>query len=297
MAETVTPPAAAGSAEPTREQILASLAEIDRTAEAPVEDHLGTDSPPPTPEPAAEPKDPQEGTTPEPAPKEGEQPTEGTTPTAPKELTKEELEAERKKLEQERAELEARRREFDAKAAAAQKDIESAEKQAADLERYAQEWDESGDKELAANARERAKKLRADVQALQREAGRAQFRQAQEAVLRQVVKDHPELSKPDSEMTKEMDALLRSKPALLTYPQGIADAAEIIAAKRARSGLQAVQQENEALKKQVADLQRRLQPGFGRTSAPKGEPSFTELPAADQRARLLENLRKQDAGA
>jgi chromosome segregation ATPase len=293
MAEATTttevPAATAAPAELTRDQVLASLSgdsileeipQAEAFGEQPEGDDIGV--------PEKAPETPAEAKAEEATPAKEE----------PKAPTVEELAAEKKKLEAERAELETKRKELDAKATASKREIELSEKQAEQLEAYAKEWDESGDKELAANARARADRIRAEVKNAKTEAARTEFRQAQETVLRQVVTEFPELTKPDSQMTKDMDALLRSRPALLTYPEGIRDAANFLASKTAAGRLQAAQDENAKLKEQVADLQRRLQPATkGQATAPRGETPFARLPPAEQRALLLKQMRGQEVTA
>lgn len=209
------------------------------------------------------------------------------------------LKAEREKLDRERAEFEQRKAAFDAQAAKAKQDLESAEKQAADLERYAKEWDETGEHDLAKTAREKAATIRQSAQAARQESEKAAFRIKQEAVIREVVQMHPELSKPDSQMTKEMDALLRSRPFLLSYPEGIRDAAAFLTARGAMQQTQALQKENADLKAQLDALQKRLRPATskGTPSAPRGQSSFDQLSKDQQRAQLLNAARKADAGA
>lgn len=209
------------------------------------------------------------------------------------------LKDERDKLDLERAEFERRKAAFDHQASKAKQDLESADKQAADLERYAKEWDETGEHDLAKTARDKAVTIRQSAQAARQESDKASFRIKQEAVLRDVVKDHPELSKPDSQMTKDMDALLRSKPVLLTYPEGIRDAAVFLTATGAMQQTQALQKENAALKAQLDGLQKRIRPATdkGAPSDPRGQSSFEQLPKDQQRAQLLASARKADAGA
>lgn len=265
----------------TREQILESLQKTDTDAERAVES-AGEISPETD------------------ATSEKGSPATETAPAkeVPKTPTPEEIQAERKKLEEDRAEFERQKRDFDERAAAAKREIQSAEQQAEQLERYAKEWEESGDKELAQTARDRAAKLRTDINHAKREASNAEFRRAQEATLRRVVAKFPELSKPDSQFTKDMDALLRSRPAMLSYPEGISDAAEFLAARDAGTRLQASEKENADLRKQVADLQRRLQPASkGATTAPRGEKSFAQLTPDEQRKRLLDSMRREEVAA
>lgn len=223
----------------------------------------------------------------DPAP--NEKPEEPKAPVVHDEIAKE-----REKLRLERLEFERAKQDFDARAAAARKEIEDAEAQADQLERFAKNWDERGETETAQAARERAATLRANATAAKEEAKRAEFRQAQHAVLRQVVTEFPDLSNPESPMTKQLDELLRFRPALLAYPEGIRDAAHFVASKQQAARSQAIEKENAELKQKVADLERRLQPApRGSTSAPRGERPFDKLSGAEQRDALLRAMRRE----
>jgi chromosome segregation ATPase len=206
------------------------------------------------------------------------------------------LAEERAKLEADRAELERQRRAFDEHATAAKRELQNQEQQIEQLERFAKDWDESGDKALAERARAQAAKLKVDVNAAKTEVQRAEFRRAQDAVLQAVVKDFPELSKPDSTMTKEMDALLKSRPVLLTYPEGLRDAAQTVDAKLRGSKASQLEKENQELKSQLDKVQRRLQPATGSTASPRGNDApFQSLPPEQQRARLLARMRRDES--
>jgi len=212
--------------------------------------------------------------------------------------TPEELAAERKKLEEDRAAFERQRQEFDAKAAAAKKEVADAEKQADQLDEFAKEWEADGQKDLAANARARAAKIRNDVAATKLEAQRAEFRQRQNAVLGEVLKEFPDLGKPESSMFKQMDALLKSRPHLLSQPEGLRDAAQFVSAMQAKAQFESIRQENETLKAQLADMQRKLKPATGKPTATRGgETTFEKLTPDQQRAKLLRAMQLADVAS
>lgn len=290
---TETAPTESADRIPTRDELLKLAAQADGIEAPAAEDHTRDsildrarveDGGEPTPEQKTEPA--------------AEKKAEATPDEQAR--RQQETEAETKRLAEERANIERERKELDAAIDRASKDLETAEQQAKRYEEAAQEWEADGKTSMAKEARERAKSLREASAKTVEFAKQKQFRHAQNAVLRETVREFPDLAKPDSEMTREMDALLKSRPFLLTYPDGIRDAAQFVAAKGAQKQAQALRDENAKLQAEIAALKARIRPANtrGQSAGPRESgTSLQTMTREQQRQHLLEQARRADAGA
>lgn len=202
------------------------------------------------------------------------------------------IKAEREALMAERAAFERERQEFNSRISSLSEDIAKAEKSAEQWERYAREWKEEGRDDLVGPALERAKKIRSEAGQAGERIRQAQLQQQQSAVLAKVVQEFPDLRNKDSELYKGVDKLFQTRPVLATYPDGIRDAVEFVAAKQASAKVAALQKELAETKQRLASREKLLQPATGGPSASVGDGStFDTLPPDKRRERLMAELR------
>lgn len=168
----------------------------------------------------------------------------------------------------------------------------------------ARQFDAEGRAELAQIARNEASRLRAEAQQTEAAAQRDALTRAWRANLTEQIKRHPELNDPASELHKRVDALLKRRPVLFSYAEGIDDAVDAARARldadgagKVRGEKTALENEVAALKRQLAEKEKLLQPAKGGPSAPPKLESFDEMTPAQQRAYLVRELQTADAGA
>jgi DNA repair exonuclease SbcCD ATPase subunit len=210
--------------------------------------------------------------------------------------TWEEINREKAELQKQREELarqqEAIRRQRQELLPEAKKAMQSAE----DYDRMAQEWAAEGRDDLAQRAKERAASLRREAQEAQAQGQAAALQNAQMAVMRDVVTANPELKDKGSELFRGVEELMRAKPILATYPEGIRDAVDVVRSRLEARTAASLRAEVETLKKQLAEREKLLQPGTGAPSAgtSDGKP-LEELSGPEREKRILAELRAADS--
>lgn len=208
--------------------------------------------------------------------------------------TWDEINAEKARLETERAALEQARREFDAKAATIKDAASKAKASASDLRRFAEEFKAEGRDDLAEAALSQAAKLEAEAGQVEQQAKVAEFRQKQDAVIREVVRENPALADRNSELYRMTSEVLKRVPALLTEPAGLKAAVEYAKAHTAASRIPVLEKELAEVKQRLAEREKLLQPATGGPSSPSGEVPFETLSTAERSKRLRESLKTAD---
>lgn len=156
-----------------------------------------------------------------------------------------------------------------------------------DYDRFAKEWAEEGRNDLAQQAKERAAMLRRSAQEAQTQAQAAQLQAAQLKVMREVVTEFPELKDVNGDLHKGVEELMRRRPILNTYPEGVRDAVEAVRAKLEAKSAADLRKEIGELKEKLAAREKLLQPGTGAPSAASVEgANFDSLPIAEREKRL-----------
>lgn len=209
--------------------------------------------------------------------------------------TWEEINAEKAKLDQERAAFLSERAKFEAQAATVRDAADKAAASAEDYEKWAADWDAEGRNDLANTARMRARELRAQAVSAKQRAEQARVATARDAVLRETVKLFPDLTKPESPMFREMDAILKSRPVLMSYPEGIRDAAEFVHARLEATRVKDLEGELAKTKQALAEKEKLLQPSRGAPSAAPSGGDFESLPSEERRKRILAGLQAAEA--
>lgn len=205
--------------------------------------------------------------------------------------TWEEINSEKNRLAEERARFEREKQEFEVKATAVRDAAKKAEASAEELESYAKEWEQEGRDDLAKEARLRAANIRAEAKVIEQRSKEAAFKAAQNKVIGELVKENPDLSKEDSELSKNLNKLLQAKPALLSYPDGIRDAVQFLKSQTAVTKVAALEKEVAELKQQLAAKEKLLQPSGGGSSAPASGQRIENMPVDDAIKVLREQVR------
>ena len=136
---------------------------------------------------------------------------------------KEENKRARADLEAERAELEKQRERL----AADQGYRDEHGHTAKDYENAASEFDNEGDDKLATSARRKAEELRAKEKQASENSQREQNETIRREQNEKLAKEHPELNDPNSQLYKEVAALMSTYPILQFDPYGVKAAVDV----------------------------------------------------------------------
>lgn len=226
---------------------------------------------------------------------DGASPSQGDKSTERATKTWEEINAEKARLDQDRAAFLAEKAKFEVQAATVRDAAQKAAATAEDYERWAGDWEKEGRTDLANSARIRARELRQEAIATQERAKAAELATKRDNVLREVVQQYPDLRNPTTEMFKEMDAILKGRPALMTYPEGIRDAAEFVNAKLQSGRVKSLEAEVSKLKAELQAKERLLQPSRGGTTAAPAGADFESLPSDERRKRLMAAMQQSES--
>jgi hypothetical protein len=215
-----------------------------------------------------------------------------------------EIEAEKTRLTEERKALDADRARIAGQEAKNTASTAAPKYRPEQYETLARQFDAEGRDDMARIARDEAARLREEAQQARIADQRDALTKAWRANLTEQIKKHPELNDPASELHKRVDALLKSRPVLFSYAEGIDDAVEAIrsrldadGAEKVRGEKSALENEVAALKRQLTEKERLLQPAKGGPPAPAKPETFDDLSLDQQRAVIVRELQAADAGA
>lgn len=198
--------------------------------------------------------------------------------------TWDEINREKEALAQERQRLQSERDQVERQAAAVEDGAKKALSSAEDYERFAQDWNNEGREDLAKQAMAKAGELRKQAFEIQRN-----------HELKKLVTENPDLRNPESDLTKGVDALLKSRPHLVNHVTGIRDAVEFVKAQGAQKRLAEVEKELAETKQRLADREKLLQPATGgRPGRQLSSREFSKLPSADRETQLRRALREAE---
>ncbi|HTI69667.1 MAG TPA: hypothetical protein VMF06_06860 [Candidatus Limnocylindria bacterium] len=164
-------------------------------------------------------------------------------------------------------------------------------------ESLARQFEAEGRADLAKLAVEEAARLRTEEQHARAEEARLGLVKSWTGNLNAMMEKHADLKDPKSEVHQRVDQLLKKRPVLFTYPEGIIDAVEAVKAHLAGAKAEALQKEVTALKQQLIEKERLLQPTKGGPTVPSRADNFEGLPLVQQRAAILREMQSADAGA
>ncbi len=206
-----------------------------------------------------------------------------------KDKTWQQLNAEKEDVRRMKAEAERLRAEAEQlRAEAAERAKTAGQYTAEDFETAAQRFEAEGDAESAALAKERARQIRADVEAAKAKNQRQQYEADLKAVVAQARADHPELDDPENPLTKTVKEVMENRPVFKTYANGLIDAVRVAQLKLKADGVESLQKELDEVKSKLADAEKRLQPGGATPSAPeRSSKGFDQLSSKEQRAILM----------
>lgn len=198
--------------------------------------------------------------------------------------TWDEINREKEALAQERQRLQSEKDQVERQAAAVEDGAKKALSSAEDYERFAKDWQNEGREDLARQAMVKAGELRKQAFEIQRN-----------HELKKLVTENPDLRNPESELTKGVDALLKSRPHLVNHVTGIRDAVEFVKAQGAQKRLAEVEKELADVKQRLADREKLLQPATGgRPGRQLSSREFSKLPSADRETQLRRALREAE---
>ena len=301
MENSTTQAAPANAAEPSEADILKALEGVSVDA---LINSGATPQDPGIREPGAEalPDDPRENvdaaaTVEAQALKQETAPTKESKPDERASKTWEEINREKAELERQRLEFERQRQEFEMRKAEILPEAQRAKATAEDYDRMASEWAAEGKDQLAAAAKERAALLRSTAAKTEAEAREAQLRSQQNAVMREVLSAHPELQDRNSALHREVAAVMKARPVLASYPDGIRDAVEVARLRLEAQSTEALRAEVASLKQRLTEREKLLQPGTGAPTAASGNSGtdFDSLSSEEREKQILKVLRSAES--
>ena len=142
----------------------------------------------------------------------------------------------------------------------------------------AERFEDEGNDEMAANARERAQHLRDELAAEKSELARFQAEQQWQANVEELAKDQPDLKVDGSELNETVKTVLQSNPLLQRYPDGIQHAVRAANLYIENRQLKDVQVRNDELQAQVKELEQKLHPGAATPVPPVSNTHLTLPP-------------------
>jgi len=142
-------------------------------------------------------------------------------------------------------------------------------------EQAANDFEEDGREDLARQARQKAKEARDEYEQEKAEFENHKRRLQWEKNYQEAVKAAPDLADETSEFHRIVKSVLKERPILTSYPDGIKDAVEIAKLATEANMLKAVQEEKSELEKRIKELEAKIQPG-GSSVSPGSKSSGIE---------------------
>ena len=162
-------------------------------------------------------------------------------------------------------------------------------------EEVAERFAEEGRDDLAKAARDKAASMRDSLQKERAELEKNKAENAWAKNFQELVNTSPELATDGSELNSAVRHILKQRPVLQTYPDGIKDAVEVarfyIQGKRSEE----ITKERDSLKAKVQELEKKLQPGGASASPIERSSRFESLDSNAQKEYLLSRFRESDA--
>lgn len=163
----------------------------------------------------------------------------------------------------------------------------------ADYERAAKQFKEEGDAEMAGRAESAASQLKSKAAETATRAKVEQFQKAWGENIAKAEEKEPDLKNPQSELHKEVVAVLQNFPLLQQVPDGVLKALEAVKIQRRAAQADKHEAEAKKLKLELDGLQKKLSVNGGAPSEPLAEEkSFDAMPLAEQRKRLRAEFAK-----
>lgn len=196
-----------------------------------------------------------------------------------------------------RAELEELREQLNDRAkpeAYVDKDGNTAE----DYEAAASNFEAEGEMALAEQARNLANEVRGQAQESANAKADQNFKEQWSNNFDKAADSYPELTEADSGFRKAVDTILKDRPVLATYPEGILDAADLVAMQIKAGSASELQNQIAALKEENGDLRSKLSIGGSDPSgsdSTAGPTAFEQMSNEEQFLELQRRAAEADA--
>ena len=191
---------------------------------------------------------------------------------------KEEIKRQREALLKEAEELKSRKVDLDEGKAYRDEKGFTAE----DYENAAKRLKEEGDDDLASDAVNRAKEVRAEGDKAQQQMVAKKHWNAFESKRQELMQKHSELSKPDSELTQKANAILTEHPSMQSAA-GLEQAVKIAQLQIKAAGAETSEAQVKELTDKLTKLEKKMSVSGGFTNERvDGERSFDDLSDAEQ---------------
>ena len=203
---------------------------------------------------------------------------------------KEEIKRQRESLLKEAEELKSRKVDLDEGKAYRDEKGFTAE----DYENAAKRLKEEGDDDLASDAVDRAKEVRAEGDKAQQQVATKKHWDAFESKRQELMQKHPDLSKADSELTQKANAILSEHPSMQSAA-GLEQAVKIARLQITAAGAETSEAQVKELTDKLNKLEKKMSVNGGFTSEKvDGGRSFDDLSMDEQEAHLLKAAASHD---
>ena len=161
-------------------------------------------------------------------------------------------------------------------------------------EEVAERFAEEGRDDLAKAARDKAAAMRDSLKKERAEFERNRAETAWAKNFQELVNVSPELATDGSELNSAVKHILKQRPVLQTYPDGIKDAVEVARFYIEGKKAQEITKERDSLLQKVQELEKKLQPGGASASPIERSKQFDSLGSDAQKEYLLSRFRESD---
>ena len=183
--------------------------------------------------------------------------------------------------------------------------VEAAKREAAgpkykpeDYERLAETYKAEGRDDLAKVALDEANRVRTEEQTNRSKAATDSLSRAIQANFAKACETDPDLQNPESALYKRVDSVLKARPVFFTYPEGVLDVIGSAKAGLKSERVETLESELASVKQKLLEAEKKLQPsGSGLPVTGRGSDNSNDIPLSKMRARLLAELRGEDARA
>jgi len=199
---------------------------------------------------------------------------------------KEELKRQREELESEKSKIVEKQSDLDEGKAYRDEKGFTAE----DYENAAGRLENEGDSDLAQDARDRAAEVKVEAEKSQQEHAAKRVQEDWSKAREDLIREIPELAKPEEALTKEANQVLKDYPDLLYVQkgEGLRHAVQIAQWKMGASRAEKSEAENKELTDKLNKLEKKMSVGGGFTSEKvDGDRSFDDLSEKEQESHLL----------
>ena len=228
---------------------------------------------------------------------EDSKPTKAEKDNARLDKTWKKVNEDKQSLAEEKAAFEKEREEFYRNKAQQTDEYRDANGQTAkDYERYAQQMEADGEYDKADWAKKQAEKVNTEAKLKAQEADTKAFQEKWSDNFEKAAEENPDLNTRTSDLYQKVEALMRSKPYLTQYPEGILDAVEVAKMQLSKSTEAELRDSLTKTQQELEEYKSKLSISGSPPADRPGEASFDNLSDEDQFKKLERLAAEYDRG-